>query len=131
MDAPPDGAASRVQPDSDDPDGMPNEHYLYSLKDFQPFESTTYRGKSEALYVLELQTLVDLGAGIYDETKKWIVPFVSNEKLRSAFFEYTKLPGAYEKLNDLSAYVRKEGGRWGRREGGRSRGWGYPHECTS
>ena len=26
-------------------DSMPDEHYLYSLKDFQPFESKTYRGE--------------------------------------------------------------------------------------
>lgn len=29
----------------DESDGMPDEHYLYSLKDFQPFQSTTYFGE--------------------------------------------------------------------------------------
>lgn len=69
---------------------MPDEHYLYSLKDFQPFESSTY-------------------LGILEETQGWVNPFAANAKLQAAFFKYTKLPGTYEKLNDLSAYFLEVG----------------------
>ncbi len=33
-----------AQVGQDEMDGDIDEHFLYSLKDFQPFESTTYRG---------------------------------------------------------------------------------------
>lgn len=49
-----------------------------------------------------------MAVGIFEETKQWLIPFVANAKLQSAFLDYTKLPGGYEKLNDLSAYVRRE-----------------------
>lgn len=54
--------ASALQPadGEDQPDGpgvdipdrpMPDEHYLFSLKDFQPFESVTYRGEEAFLKI--------------------------------------------------------------------------------
>ena len=52
-----------------------------------------------------LRILTTLCSGIYEEAKKWVKPFVSNQKLKEAFMTYTKPPRTYERLNDLSAYV--------------------------
>ena len=60
----------------------------------------------QALYKVYFHcVLLRFPSGILTETRKWVGPFVANSKLRSAFFEYSKLPGTYEKLNELSAYV--------------------------
>lgn len=92
----------------DEVDGMPNEHFLYSLKDFQPFESNTYRGKLDCIGQKRLPMISNalMTIGIVGETRQWVTPFVSNVKLQTAFLAYTKLPSAYEKLNELSVYVR-------------------------
>lgn len=86
----------------DEVDCMPNEHFLYSLKDFQPFESHTYRGKLLNLKMFQSSAMLDLmPAGIVGETRQWVTPFISNVKLQTAFLAYTRLPGSYEKLNYL------------------------------
>ena len=42
-----------------------------------------------------------------DEIKNWVGPFRVNTKLQDALTTYMKPPQAYERLNDLSSYVRK------------------------
>ena len=42
---PSDPVAIQGQGQEEQSDGMPDEHYLYSLKDFQPFQSTAYFGE--------------------------------------------------------------------------------------
>ena len=44
-------------------------------------------------------------AGVLEESKQWLAPFLANNKLRKAFFDYTKSPKPYEMLNNLSTYV--------------------------
>ena len=56
--------SAKVTEGTDKADGMPDDHYLYSLKDFQPFESNTYRGKmgsSPVALVIALLTCRDIG----------------------------------------------------------------------
>ncbi|XP_064394144.1 uncharacterized protein LOC135341496 [Halichondria panicea] len=63
-----------------------DQRYVYSLKDFQPFESITYDG-------------------IHTEVQQWIKPLVSNKKLHSLFLEYVAPPKTPEKLQKLSQFL--------------------------
>ena len=64
-----------------------DEHYVYSLKDFQAFNSSTYQG-------------------IMAEVDLWVRPVIGDKALHSAFLGYLQPPKLLEKLTKLSNFVR-------------------------
>jgi hypothetical protein len=63
-----------------------NQHYIYSLKDFQCFASNTYEGAIA-------------------ESRGWVRPVQANQPLKEALLAYIKPPNSHQKLRTLSEYL--------------------------
>ena len=44
--------------------------------------------------------------GVLEEVKDWVSPIRANKKLYDAFLKYIKPPQTFERLNEISSYVR-------------------------
>jgi hypothetical protein len=67
-----------------------NQHYIYSLKDFQCFASNTYEGAIA-------------------ESRGWVRPVQANQPLKEALLAYIKPPNSHQKLRTLSEYLQDSG----------------------